>query len=103
MFTKVKSPEIQPSDVKGSSRTKITVKFDCGFNNFLSIRGEGIPKLSWEKGTPLKNIKADEWVFETDQPFPKGEFKILINDNIYESGPNHSITSGKSIQFTPYF
>jgi hypothetical protein len=62
-------------------KTRLLIKFDCGFNNWITIRGEGAG-LSWQTGTALKNISPDEWVFETDVPFANCEFKVLINDEI---------------------
>jgi hypothetical protein len=85
-----------------STKTRIIVKYDIGFKNTLYIRGKG-GNLSWDKGIPMKNTKADEWMWETDSMFPTGEFKVLINDRTYETGPNHPLQSGANIQYTPHF
>lgn len=82
--------------------TRITVKYDVGFNNHLSLRGNGA-NLSWEKGILLKNTKRDEWVWETTTPFSMCEFKVLINDTHYESGDNHKIKCGGSVNYSPKF
>lgn len=82
--------------------TKITIKYDVGFNNIVYIRGEGAD-LSWKKGKPLKNVKADEWVWESDKPFSQMEFKVLINDEKYEAGENHHLAGGSTISYTPSF
>lgn len=87
---------------KEALKTKITVQFDAGFNNRLTIRGHGA-NLSWEKGLPLKNLKNDEWTWETDASFARCEFKILINDAQYESGENRILNQGTSIRYTPRF
>ena len=87
----------------GKTVTKITVKYNCGFPNNLFIRGEGIQGLNWEKGVALKNVKADEWTWETDKPFNKAKFKILLNDMHYENGENHIPDCGKQITCTPKF
>lgn len=87
---------------KGSAKTRITVKYDIGFSNQLYIRGQG-GNLSWSKGEPFKNIKADEWVWETDASFTQCEFKVLINDRIYESGDNHILKHGTTLLYTPNF
>ncbi len=84
------------------NKTRIHIRFDCGFNNQLYIRGQGA-NLRWDKGILLKNIKADEWVWETDAKFPSCEFKILINDSIYETGLNHKINCCGSLSYTPHF
>lgn len=83
-------------------KTRITLNYDVGFSNTLYVRGQGA-NLSWEKGIMLKNIKADEWVWETNVPFTSCEFKVLINDSIYETGQNHTLTCGASIRYTPKF
>lgn len=87
---------------KKGQKTRVTIKYDVGFKNQIYIRGKGA-NLSWEKGQPLKNVKADEWVWETDVPFSNCEFKVLINDRNYETGNNHFIAQGSSILYTPYF
>lgn len=91
-----------PSASRIGTKTRITVKYDVGFHNNLYIRGTGA-NLNWNKGVPMKNVKADEWIWETDASFPSGEFKVLINDRIYETGPNHPLKSGTNIQYTPHF
>jgi hypothetical protein len=83
-------------------KTCITIKYDVGYKNTLYIRGTGA-NLSWDKGIPLKNIKADEWAWETELPFSSLEFKILINDRQYEIGPNHTLHNGSQGKFTPKF
>jgi hypothetical protein len=86
----------------GARITRITVKYDVGFTNELYVRGVG-PGLSWNKGIKLRNRKADEWVWETDQPFERGEFKVLINDAHYEKFDNHKLSPGADIVYTPAF
>jgi hypothetical protein len=90
-----------PTDKK-ASKTRITVKYDVGYSNQLYIRGKGA-NLSWDKGHPLKNAKADEWVWETDVPFTHCEFKVLINDRVYENGDNHHLNAGSTLLYTPHF
>lgn len=82
--------------------TKVVVKYDVGFNNVLYIRGEGAD-LNWSKGTPLKNISNDEWVWETTKQFSECDFKVLINDEKYESGENHHLKCGTNVSYTPSF
>lgn len=88
--------------VKNKLVTRIQVKCDAGFGNFLTIRGQGA-NLSWSQGIPLQNIKNDEWLFETDLQFSDIEFKILINDLTYETGQNHHIKPGNYLQYHPKF
>jgi hypothetical protein len=90
------------TDKKTSSKTRVIVKYDAGFPNQLYIRGKGA-NLSWDKGLPLKNIKPDEWMWETDANFNYCEFKILINDRVYENGDNHHLNAGSTLLYTPHF
>lgn len=83
-------------------KTKITIKYDVGFTNYITIRGKGA-NLNWDKGQPLKNVKSDEWIWETDAHFNLCEFKVLINDQTYEKGENHLINCGSSVIYTPRF
>ncbi|MDP1836739.1 MAG: hypothetical protein Q8K75_12545 [Chlamydiales bacterium] len=98
------APNKSDNRCQGSTKnvTRITIKFDVGFSNALYLRGEG-PGLSWNKGLKLKNVKADEWVWETSQPFNRGEFKVLINDAQFEAGENHKLVSGANVVYTPNF
>jgi hypothetical protein len=90
-----------PYSTKGP-KTRITVKYDIGFGRMLFLRGRGA-NLSWDKGVALKNMSADEWVWETDTPFSTCEFKVLINDREYEIGENHPLTCGANVSYTPRF
>jgi hypothetical protein len=91
----------QPSP-KTKGKTKLIVKYDCGFNNTFTLRGSGAG-LSWTKGVPLKNIGQDVWVFETLVPFKSCECKILLNDTLYENGPNRHLAYGREVECTPNF
>jgi hypothetical protein len=103
-YNKPSSLQISPysEESRKGPKTRITIKYDVGFNNSLYLRGKGA-NLSWDKGTPLKNVKFDEWIWETQLPFTNLEFKVLINDRQYENGPNHMLASGADIHYTPYF
>ena len=97
-----KTEKQKDSDTKDHSKTRVTIKYDIGFSNHITIRGKGA-NLNWEKGQPLKNVKPDEWIWETDVPFTHCEFKVLINDRVYENGENHQINAGASLFYTPHF
>jgi hypothetical protein len=97
------SPPKAPAQSQGASgKTRIIVKYDAGFPNQLFIRGEGAG-LSWDKGILLKNVSANEWVWETDSTFKHCEFKVLINDRTYENGENHQPKAGNALSYTPQF
>jgi hypothetical protein len=99
----VPTPAPKPERVeKSAKRTKVVVKFDAGFPNQLFIRGSGA-NLSWERGQPLRNIQADEWIWEAETTSSRCEFKVLLNDQRYEEGENHKLDPGASISYTPRF
>lgn len=85
------------------TKTRIIAHFDCGFPNSLFIRGEGISTLSWDKGIAMKNISPNEWIWESDRPCSTVQFKVLINDNCYEQGENHTTAYGQATEFSPKF
>lgn len=96
------SANLQSQTTFTEKKTRITVKYDAGYSNHLYIRGQGA-NLSWDKGQPLTNVKADEWIWETDAHFNQCEFKILINDKTYETGDNHLLNAGASLLYKPQF
>jgi hypothetical protein len=83
-------------------KSQIRINYDVGYANILYLRGQGAG-LSWNKGLKLTNVKADEWIWESSEPFTSCEFKVLINDKEYEQGDNHTLTCGASMQYTPHF
>lgn len=96
-------PSLSKNDSKKKGpQTRIVVHYDTGFNNKLTLRGKGA-SLNWDHGIELKNIKNDEWIWETDALFSACEFKVLINDHQYEVGENHPLNCGSTIQYTPQF
>lgn len=86
-----------------NKKTRIVVQVDPSFPNAIFVRGEGPSELSWDKGVQLKHEHPDEWVFETDTAFATGEFKVLVNDQTFELGENHSLYPGASIRINPKF
>lgn len=84
-------------------KTRIVIQVDPNLSSSLFLRGEGVQGLSWEKGIELKHGQSDEWIFETDQPFETGEFKVLIDDTTFELGDNHRLYPGASICINPKF
>lgn len=98
------SPMAKKSESKGGlKKTSVTVKFDCGFPNTLYIRGEGCSSLSWNKGIQMTNISSNEWTWECARPCSHVTFKVLINDEVYESGDNHTIGYGDTMTVYPNF
>lgn len=87
---------------KGSGSTQIYVYYDVGYPNGLFIRGKGAG-LNWDKGQAMQNAGPDLWIWESKTSFSECEFKVLINDEVYEIGENHKIAYGSKVQYTPRF
>ena len=79
------------------------VHCDAGYGNTLYIRGDKLP-LDWSSGRKLQNVDANTWVFEMERPVSGSvEFKSLLNDEAWESGNNHIVQVGNTIEVTPDF
>jgi hypothetical protein len=98
----IEKPFIPPVRAKKVPITQVIVHYDCGIGNNLFIRGEGA-SLSWEKGVKLRNLKSNEWLWQYDETFQECQFKIVLNDERYETGENHHVTCGKVITVEPQF
>lgn len=85
------------------NKTRIIIQAPPEMSSKIFLRGEGLPSLSWNKGIELKHEKGDEWVFETEELFSTGSFKVLLNDAVYELGENHPLYPGASIRINPRF
>lgn len=82
--------------------TTIEVRFDAGFGNYLSLRGEGAG-LDWDIGQPLECRAADLWVWTTDQPAEQLVFKVLLNDAVWSAGENFAVRPGERAAVVPSF
>ena len=79
---------------------RITVTLDVGDGNFLTLRSN---QNNWgAPGVPLQKLDANEWEiqFELEAPI---EFKLTLNDETWEEGPNQVIEPGGSIRHSPKF
>lgn len=85
------------------TQTKMIIHCDTGFGHELFIRGNTFP-LSWERGIRCQNINADIWQFVTERLETGSlEFKLLIDDAKWETGPNRKARAGETIELWPRF
>ena len=81
----------------------VIINYDVGYGNKLYIRGNTSP-LNWSYGKVCQNKGANVWVFLMEFAYPTSiEFKVLINDSIWETGNNHSVRTGNTIIIKPTF
>lgn len=83
-------------------KTTLCVKANVGWGNQLFIRGEGA-NLSWEKGTPMKNVSENEWSWTSNTADQCITFKVLVNDQAWSVGDNYCMEAGMAITLEPSF
>lgn len=85
------------------TQTKMVIHCDTGFGHELFVRGDTFP-LSWERGIRCQNINADTWQFVTEEIETGSlEFKLLVDDIKWETGPDYKVGAGKIIEIFPRF
>ena len=82
--------------------TTVEVKVDVGFGNTLFIRGQG-DGLSWDQGVPLRCLDSSTWVWSTSGAKDQLVFKLLLNDQRWSQGDNHSAPAGMKTAVSPVF
>jgi hypothetical protein len=83
--------------------TTIKAKFDVGFGNTLTIRGEG-QGLSWDHGQPMVCADGSTWVWSGQAAGPEPvKFKVLINDQLWCRGEDFEAASGTEMDIVPVF
>lgn len=82
--------------------TRVIAKVDAGFGNQVYIRGNSTG-LTWDSGILMKNVSADEWVWESTVVTSEVEFKVLINDSVWSIGANGVVFPGATVVFEPVF
>jgi hypothetical protein len=100
----MESPQLQQASSHSPPITYITVKYNAGYGNFISICGTG-PNMSWdpEKALLLRCVGKDTWVYETSDLFEPFHCKILLNNKIWERGSDHIIDRNNPMEFSPHF
>lgn len=81
--------------------TKLSVKCQVPPDHTLFIRGSG-EGLCWEKGVPLVKDAEDTWVIPLHIRSTIS-FKILLDDNEWETGDDHTLIPEKHSTIQPYF
>ncbi len=92
----------KPKAKSKPSLTRILVKADVGFGNELHLRGTG-GGLSWDYGTALENVSADEWLWQGEVKSGEVVFKVLLNDTVWSFGDDYVVAAGASIVVQPEF
>lgn len=67
--------------------TRISTQYSPAVNQFLSLRGNIAP-LTWELGFPLHRSQSGAQSFISTEMTGNFEFKLLLNDQTWQMGPN---------------
>jgi hypothetical protein len=93
-----KAPAAEPKSATGT--TQVVAQADVGFGNNLTIRGEGAG-LKWNTGAAMEyNNGAWSWQTTSKDNF---EFKVLLNDEVWQQGENLHAKAGTKVVFKPVF
>ncbi len=84
-----------PVDAPKTPTARIAVAYDAQEGDKLFVR----TSLDWTKGVEME-FKEGMWVFETTEPFEQLEYKIVLNDNQYEKGPNRIASQSQGDEIT---
>lgn len=97
-----KAPAKKAAAKKKPVVTTVIAKVDAGFGNEITIRGNS-SGLTWDTGVVMENVGADEWVWKSKAVTSELEFKVLINDQVWSTGPNGVVFPGATVVFEPAF
>jgi len=101
VFLGMDSP-LHPDEVYLSANTTLRIHYDAGWENRLFVRGDG-PSLDWEKGIEATWRNGNVWMVKFPNPEGITEFKVLINDTVWNIGSNYRVESGETHDFYPHF
>ena len=98
---KPKAQQSKASQVSApAGTTQVVAQIDVGFGNKLTIRGQGAG-LRWNAGQPmLFQNNAWTWSSNSKENF---EFKVLLNDEVWQQGNNILAKAGSKVVFRPQF
>lgn len=82
--------------------TKIIAQIDVGYGNELYVRGDGAG-LSWNQGRRMQCVANDRWEIALGESSRPISFKLLLNDQIWCTGPDSTVESGATATITPDF
>jgi hypothetical protein len=80
----------------------LVAQVDVGLGNTLYFRGWG-GGLRWDAGVPAVCEGGNRWVLKLDQVKEPVHFKVLINDDIWNDGPDLTVQPSGALEFSPAF
>lgn len=95
----------KPAEKKSSARseTVIIADIDVGFGNDLYIRGNGAG-LNWNEGKKMNfDPNNNQWFWKSDNADNIFEYKLLLNNEIWDTGENIITVPGQKSVSKPSF
>lgn len=92
----------EPADGDAVSVTRITAMIDPEIDGFVTLRGDTAP-LSWRLGFPLRRIAPGEHTLVTTELAATFEYKLLVDDTVWQTGPNLVGDAGADHVVMPVF
>jgi hypothetical protein len=91
---------LDAATIEPAVTARIVVNYECGDTDRLFIRGTG-PFMSWGPGIEMQREGTSRWIYESTEPFETFEFKVALNDKLWEAGnENHKCESGKPVELS---
>ena len=82
--------------------TRFLAQANPAVNQFLSVRGNLAP-LSWDLGFPMQRTTIGQYGFTSTELTGDFEFKILLDDQTWQTGPNVQGKGGTTQMVMPTF
>lgn len=92
----------EPADGDAVSVTRIIAVIDAEIDGFVALRGDTEP-LSWQLGFPLRRVAPGEHTFVTTELAAAFEYKLLVDDTLWQTGPNLVGDAGTDHVVMPVF
>ncbi len=83
-------------------QNRIIAHINVGWGNALYLRGDG-GGLCWDLGVPMACLTDSQWVWTYPEDHAPREIKFLLNDTVWEAGPNHVILFQETSVYEPRF
>ena len=93
-------PAASNGKATAAGMTQVVAQIDVGFGNRLMIRGQGAG-LSWTSSQPMQ-WQNGTWIWQTPSA-ENFEFKVMLNDKVWQQGFNLQAKAGQKIVFRPHF
>ncbi len=94
---------LSPAEPTEVLQTRLVAHTDAGFGHHLAIRGDTSP-LDWDRGWPMEATADDRWeLLLTELPDGPFTWKVLLDDETWQTGEDNAGQAGQVNETTPTF